>query len=137
MNVRQIGERKQMVNVLMRNIRWNWVLVTRGAKWMLLPLLLLSFTGTVLAETPSPEKGKAISGQCAACHGNRGKAVDTSYPNLAGQNYQYLVHALNKFKHGQRDNSLMQGIASGLSEDQIKHLAAYYASITAADCKQK
>ncbi|MGD8568503.1 MAG: cytochrome c [Gammaproteobacteria bacterium] len=99
-------------------------------------MLLLSLAGPALASKPSPDKGKAISGQCAACHGNLGKAVNTSYPNLAGQNYQYLVQALGKFKSGERRNSLMQSIASGLSDEQINDLAAFYANISKSDCKQ-
>jgi cytochrome c553 len=106
------------------------------AKWMFISIFVLSPGGTSIASTPSPEKGKEISGQCAACHGNQGKAVNTSYPNLAGQNFQYLVQALEKFKNGQRHNSIMQSIASGLSQEQINDLAAFYANIPAADCTQ-
>lgn len=124
-----------MISETMKSMRSTWIWVSFGSKCLLVLFCLLSLAGTALAATPSPEKGKAISGQCAACHGNLGKAVNTSYPNLAGQNYQYLVQALNKYKKGQRVNSLMQGIAAGLSEDQIKHLAAFYASLSAADCK--
>lgn len=103
---------------------------------MLLPMCLLCFASAALASKPSPEKGKAISVLCATCHGNMGKAVDTSYPNLTGQNYQYLVQAIENFKTGERRNSIMQSITSGLSEKQIKDVAAYYASVSVADCKK-
>jgi cytochrome c553 len=110
----------------------------RRAKWLLLALLLLLMlmlmTGTSMA-SPSVQKGEAISGQCAACHGTDGKAVNTSYPNLAAQNYQYLVDQLKKFKTGERQNSIMQALASGLSDEQIEDLSAYYASLKTA-CSQ-
>ena len=105
-------------------------------KWMLLPVFLVALTGTSTA-APSSAKGKAISGQCAACHGNDGKAVNTSYPNLAGQNYQYLLQTLEQFKNGQRINSIMQALTLGLSEQQLEDLSAYYASIQTADCAQQ
>jgi len=87
-----------------------------------------------MADPPNATKGKAISGLCAACHGSRGIATNSSYPNLAGQHYHYIVNQLKRFKNGQRDNSLMHGITSGLSAEQIQDLAAYYASIRIGRC---
>jgi len=98
----------------------------KGAGVVSLVLLLLS--GTAVA-SPSASSGKAISGQCAACHGSDGIAVNSKYPNLAGQNYKYLVQQLHRFKSGKRNNAIMHGIASGLSKQQIKDLAAYYSSL--------
>lgn len=97
-------------------------------------LLLLSVSAAALAK-PSAAEGKAISGQCASCHGARGVAVNTKYPDLAGQNYQYLVYSLKRFKTGKRDNAIMNGIAKGLSSKQIDDLAAYYASLTKINCR--
>jgi cytochrome c553 len=57
--------------------------------------------------------------------------------NVGGQNYQHLVQASEKFKEGQRRNSIMQSIASGLSKEQINVLAAFYADIPVADCADK
>lgn len=87
-----------------------------------------------MADPPNSAKGKAISGLCAACHGSEGRATNSSYPNLAGQNYNYLVNQLEKFKKGQRDNAIMHGIAAGLSTVQIKDLAAYYATLGPRSC---
>jgi len=106
----------------------------RRAKWLLLFVFLMALGETSMA-SPSVERGKAISGQCAACHGNEGRALNTSYPNLATQNYQYLVDQLQKFKSGERKNSIMQALVSGLSDQQIEDLSAYYASIKVA-CDQ-
>ena len=110
--------------------KYSWL------KWILIPMLLMPLTGTSAA-SPSVAQGKAIAGQCAVCHGNDGKAVNTSYPNLAGQNYQYLLDQLKNFKTGQRNNAIMQSIASGLTEQQMEDLAAYYANIPIAECAQK
>jgi cytochrome c553 len=106
----------------------------KPAQCMLTVAFLASVTATAVAD-PSAEKGKAISGQCAACHGNDGTAVNTSYPNLAGQNYPYLVDQLQRFKGGERHSSTMHEMVSGLSDQQIQDLAAYYSSIR-RNCSQ-
>ncbi|MDA3920184.1 MAG: cytochrome c [Salinisphaera sp.] len=107
--------------------------VLRILAWAALPLVLLGMSSLAAAD-PSASSGKAISGQCAACHGSNGMAVNSQYPNLAGQNYQYLVQALEHFKQGERNNSIMHGIASGLSKGQIQNLAAYFSSVQNASC---
>ena len=76
--------------------------------------------------------GKAKAGVCAACHGPAGVAMIPIYPNLAGQNEQYLVSALKAYKAKQRTGGqapVMQGQAAALSDADIANLAAYYASL--------
>lgn len=109
--------------------------ISRGVKKLVLvPAALLMISGVAMAG-PSASTGKSISGQCAACHGSDGVAVNSQYPNLAGQNYQYLVQQLQSFKSGQRNNGIMHAMASGLSKTQIQDLAAYYSSLKGASCK--
>lgn len=89
------------------------------------------FSGQALA-AGDIEAGKAKAVVCAACHGADGMAVIPGYPNLKGQNEQYLVSSLNAYKAKQRNGGLaavMQAQASMLSEADIANLAAYYASI--------
>lgn len=108
-----------------------------GVSWTLVPLLLVAMTSAATASPTPAEEGKAISGMCAACHGERGIAVDTLYPDLAGQNYQYLVHALESFKDGQRPNDIMHAMTADLSQTQINDLAAYYSAIRPVADTQK
>lgn len=100
-------------------------------------VLVMAVTGTAQASPSRAKEGKAISGKCAACHGDRGVAVDERYPNLAGQNYQYLVHALTQFKTGQRPSDIMHAKAMDLSKKQIKDLASYFSSTPSVACKSK
>jgi cytochrome c553 len=76
-------------------------------------------------------QGKAKADQvCASCHGKDGNTtIDPSYPKLAGQYRDYLERALLDYKSGQRKNAIMAGFAQGLSRDDIRNLAAYYASL--------
>ncbi|HCW91225.1 MAG TPA: cytochrome C [Marinobacter sp.] len=79
--------------------------------------------------------GKAkASSVCSACHGSNGLASIPTYPNLAGQNEQYLVSALKAYKNKQRSGgqaAVMQAQAQALSDEDIANLAAYFSSLPA------
>ncbi len=76
--------------------------------------------------------GKAKAATCAACHGIDGNGgADPSWPKLAGQLPEYLVDQLKEFKSGARKNPLMSGMAAPLSEQDMKDLAVYFASLPA------
>lgn len=111
--------------------------VPRGVKRLaLIATALLLISGVAMAK-PSASTGQSISSQCAACHGSDGVAINSQYPNLAGQNYQYLVQQMQSFKSGQRNNAIMHAMTSGLSKVQIQDLAAYFSSIKNAACNDK
>ena len=85
------------------------------------------------AAKPDLARGQEISTQiCAACHaadGSRGIPVN---PILQGQFAEYLVKQLTDFKSGKRDNPIMKGMASTLSDADMRNVAAFYASKQAA-----
>lgn len=76
------------------------------------------------------EAGKQKAAEtCASCHGPEGRqSVTPTYPVLAGQHRDYLLHALKAYQSGERDNAIMAGIVSGLSERDLENLAAWFAS---------
>lgn len=77
----------------------------------------------------NPEAGKAIASEkCQACHGVDGNSSDPQYPRLAGQYADYLEHTLAGYKDGSRANPIMAGFAAGLSEQDIKDVASWFAS---------
>ena len=80
------------------------------------------------ANASDAEAGKAKSATCAACHGPDGNSVNPMWPSLAGQHASYIVKQLKDFKEGRRVNSSMTGMVAGLSETDMKDLAAYYES---------
>ncbi|MFM2052054.1 MAG: hypothetical protein RL456_91 [Pseudomonadota bacterium] len=74
-------------------------------------------------------KGQAISTQvCAACHTADGTRGSPANPILQGQHPEYLVKQLNEFKAGKRDSAVMKGFASALSDEDMRNVAAFYAS---------
>ncbi len=78
---------------------------------------------------PDPAKGQAIATSvCVACHAVDGSRGQSIYPILEGQHAAYLVKQLVEFKAGKRENAIMTGMASALSEQDMKDVAAFYAS---------
>ncbi len=78
---------------------------------------------------PDLAKGQAISTQvCGACHTADGSRGAPANPIIAGQHADYLVKQLKEFKSGKRKNAIMVGFASTLSDDDMQHVAAFYAS---------
>jgi len=68
-------------------------------------------------------------GVCFSCHGADGKAILPTYPNLAGQNKDYLVQTLKQFRDGSRPNPIMGPMAKPLSDSDIDQIAMYFADI--------
>ncbi|MBB1087622.1 cytochrome c [Lysobacter sp. SG-8] len=80
-------------------------------------------------ETLASTKGEATGQSCVDCHGSEGNApIDATYPKLGGQYADYLGHALQAYRSGDRDHALMSSQAKGLTDQQIADLAAYFAS---------
>jgi cytochrome c553 len=84
------------------------------------------------------EAGKAAySKTCVACHGADGKTPTLpTYPILAGQHRDYLVHALKSYQRGVaggspasniRKNAVMGAMAAPLSLEDIENIAAWLA----------
>lgn len=65
---------------------------------------------------------------CAPCHGTNGISTFDIYPVLAGQKFEYILKQLQDFKNNRRENVVMQGLVSGLTEDEMKAIAQYYAN---------
>ncbi|KZY89598.1 hypothetical protein A3742_25070, partial [Oleiphilus sp. HI0071] len=97
-------------------------------KAILLSAMCMAF-GASTAIAGDAAAGKAKSAVCAACHGANGMAAIKTYPNLAGQNKEYLVSSLKAYKAKQRTGgmaAIMQAQAAGLSDADIENLAEYY-----------
>ena len=81
-----------------------------------------------------PAKGKLVAESiCVACHGADGNSAASANPNLAGQVEEYLYKQLKNFKSvdgkpAVRNNAIMAGMAAALSDDDMKNVAAWFAS---------
>ena len=81
-----------------------------------------------------PAKGKIVAETiCVACHGADGNSMTSANPHLAGQIEQYLYKQLTNFKSldgkpAARDNAIMAGMVAALSDEDMKNVAAWFAS---------
>ena len=83
---------------------------------------------TPIAVTQTQTAIQIVDTVCAACHGTDGNSVMAVNPKLAAQHPGYLVKQLAEFKSGKRANAVMTGMASLLSDDDMKNLATYFSS---------
>ena len=72
------------------------------------------------------------TGPCASCHGAHGNSLSGTFPNLAGQNYNYLLKQLADFRDGTRKaapmNAMIGTVPKAADQDNLKNIAAYYAA---------
>lgn len=78
------------------------------------------------------EAGRARAEPCMACHGAEGIAADPTVPSLAGQRERYLQWQLVFFRSGRRSNQVMNALAAELSDEELRNLGAYFASLPRA-----
>lgn len=107
----------------------------KTAAFLLSGLLVAATAGA--AETKAPAKpdlakGQAIATQvCVACHTVDGSRGSPANPIIAGQHADYLVKQLIEFKEGKRKNAVMSGMVAALTPEDMKDVAAFYASKSA------
>lgn len=69
---------------------------------------------------------------CADCHDSKGSPMNPLYPALDGQHADYLILQLTLFKQGNRGGTsyahLMHNVVAGMSVDDIRDVASYFAS---------
>jgi len=93
--------------------------------------LMLSLSAAVSAHAADAiAAGKEKAGMCVACHGENGISQTENIPSLAGQQDQFIQWQLVFFRGGARKNEQMQPIAEQISNEDIRNLGAYFASLT-------
>ncbi len=84
------------------------------------------------AQTPQPPVvRKPLSAaewieRCERCHGTNGNSIEPTMPALASQRADWLEATLTQYRTGERKSGAMNAMASGLSDADIKELAAYF-----------
>lgn len=103
-------------------------------KWLLLLGLATGINHMAFAAGDA-EAGKAKAATCVACHGADGNSALAMNPKIAGQHEGYLAKQLTEFRLASRtageegrNNAVMNGMAAGLSDQDILDLAAWFSS---------
>jgi cytochrome c553 len=94
--------------------------------------LLLAVAMLVLVAAPSHAADEAVkekAAQCTPCHGETGISQTENTPSLAGQPDLFLQWQLVFFRSGSRKNEIMQPMADQLSNEDVRNLGAYFASL--------
>ena len=55
--------------------------------------------------------------------------MSPTWPTLAGQHEDYLVHALNQYRDGTRQDPVMAPLVTMLTDDDVELLAKYYSRL--------
>jgi cytochrome c553 len=74
--------------------------------------------------------GKEKAELCSGCHGDTGISQTENIPSLAAQPDQFIQWQLVFFRSGSRKNEQMQPIVEQITNDDIRNLGAYFASLT-------
>jgi cytochrome c553 len=93
----------------------------------------LAFALSALASAPTHAAdlaaGKEKAELCTGCHGEGGISQTENIPSLAGQLDQFVQWQLVFFRAGARKSEQMQPIVEQISNDDIRNLGAYFASL--------
>lgn len=90
---------------------------------------LASIGNSTVAAGGSDTTGIEAMATCVACHGQNGISVSPTWPTLAGQHEDYLLHALNQYRDGTRTDTVMSQMAAALSDDDVELLADYFSHL--------
>jgi cytochrome c553 len=102
----------------------------RFAGVVLLALVMWQSDANAPAYAADVAAGKEKAEMCVGCHGENGISQTENIPSLAGQQDQFVQWQLVFFRSGARKNEQMQPIVEQISNDDIRNLGAYFASLT-------
>jgi cytochrome c553 len=89
-------------------------------------------TFPIRADDAGDARAKALKEKlevCAACHGEDGVSKMDGVPSLAGEPDFFTEYQLLYFRGETRKNEQMMAVARDLTDDDIRDLGAYYASL--------
>ena len=90
---------------------------------------LASIGGETVAAGGSTAPSFELATTCTACHGQNGISLSPTWPTLAGQHEDYIVHALKQYRAGTRKDPVMMPLAAALTDREIELLAEYYSGL--------
>ncbi len=95
-------------------------------------LLITAITaGFLFSTSANAMEAPAKSATCVGCHGADGNSMVPNFPKIAGQHASYLEKQLKDFRDGFRKDATMAAFVKGLTDEEIKALADFYAAQTA------
>lgn len=105
-------------------------------KWSGMALALGALVMSAVAHA-APPSAEMLSNACGGCHGANGASAGPSMPSLAGQNKDFFIDAMKKFKSGERPGTVMSRLAKGYSDEQVVAMAEFFAKQKPSPAAQK
>ncbi len=109
-------------------------MIRSAAMAILLATTVIAHAAEGAKSKADPAKGKIIAESiCVACHGADGNSMTPANPHLAGQIEPYIYKQLSNFKSvdgkpAVRNNAIMAGMVAALSDEDMRNVAAWFAS---------
>ena len=94
----------------------------------LLNVTLMLTASLLLVQTGQAEelsRGAMLSASCEGCHGTYGRSLG-AIPTIAGKSAEYLREALQGFRSGERQATVMGRHVKGYSEEEIRLISEYF-----------
>lgn len=90
------------------------------------PIILLS-ASLLLVPVQAEELSRAtiLSASCEGCHGTGGRSPG-AIPAIAGKSAEYLREALESFRSGEKNATVMGRHATGYTDEEIRQIAEYF-----------
>jgi cytochrome subunit of sulfide dehydrogenase len=98
---------------------WLWVCGTATAA-------LLMIASSAAAETSSPKLPPSGAASCSGCHAPA--AAGGLVPAIAGRPVEEIVTAMAEFRADQRPSTVMNRIAKGFTDEEIRAIADWLAA---------
>ncbi len=79
-------------------------------------------------KTLSGASGAMLASTCEGCHGTAGNSDGPATPSIAGMSEDYLVEAMEEFRDGDTQSTIMGRVAKGYSDEEIAMMSAHFAN---------
>ena len=95
-----------------------------GGAWARRTAVAVAYLFGCVAAAAAPAVPPPGAASCTGCHASNPK-VETRVPRIAGRNPAEIVAAMEAFRSGQKPATVMDRIAKGFSEAEVRAIAAW------------
>ena len=91
---------------------------------------VITLAVALLATTAqADERSEIMANPCAVCHGTNGQVKNSAFMPLAGMKAETFIKTMLDFRTGERDSTLMRGLALAYSDEEIAAMGKYFESL--------
>jgi sulfide dehydrogenase cytochrome subunit len=96
------------------------------------PALVLALATAVAPDAAAAKElsdALMLGETCTGCHGHGGVSVGPAVPSIAGLDKIYLARAMVQFRNGERPATIMERVARGHSESELRQMAKHFGAL--------